>query len=57
MNISVEQINSRTLTTIQGSEITIIAVSDDAIQQVSKAIINREGLIVHTSGAVGINGT
>ncbi len=55
VNISVEQINSRTLTTIQGSEITIIAVSDDAIQQVSKAIINREGLIVHTSGAVGIN--
>jgi len=55
VNISVEQINSRTLTVIQDSEITIIAVSDDAIQQVSKTIINREGLIVHTSGAVDIN--
>ncbi len=53
--ISVMQINSRTLTVIQDSEITIIAVSDDAIQQVSKTIINREGLIVHTSGAVDIN--
>lgn len=53
--ISVMQINSRTITEIEDSDITIIAVSDDAIQQVSKTIINREGLIVHTSGAVDIN--
>jgi len=31
--ISVMQINSRTITKIEDSDITIIAVSDDAIQQ------------------------
>ncbi len=54
-NISVTQFNSRKLSTIPSSDVTIIAVSDDAIQQVSKVIKNRNGLIVHTSGAVDIN--
>jgi predicted short-subunit dehydrogenase-like oxidoreductase (DUF2520 family) len=54
-NISVTQINSRELSTIPSSDVTIIAVSDDAIQQVSQEIDDRKGLIAHTSGAVDIN--
>lgn len=54
-NIAVTQINSRKLENIPISDVTIIAVSDDAIQQVSQSINNRKGLIVHTSGAVDIN--
>jgi len=54
-NISVTQFNSRKLSTIPSSDVTIIAVSDDAVQYVSNVIKNRNGLIVHTSGAVDIN--
>ncbi|MFT5762346.1 MAG: putative short-subunit dehydrogenase-like oxidoreductase (DUF2520 family) [Polaribacter sp.] len=54
-NITVTQINSRKLETIPSSDVTIIAVSDDAIQSVSEVIKNRKGLIVHTSGSVDIN--
>jgi len=54
-NIDVAQINSRKLLTIPSSDVTIIAVSDDAILQVSQKINDRKGLIVHTSGAVAIN--
>lgn len=54
-NISVSQINSRKLENIPISDVTIIAVSDDAIKQVSESINNRKGLIVHTSGAVDMN--
>ena len=53
-NVDVTKINSRALNDIPNSDITIIAVSDDAIQQISKTINNRSGLIVHTSGAVDI---
>ena len=54
-NIDVKKISSRTLHTVPESDVTIIAVSDDAIQQVSIAISARKGLIVHTSGAVEMN--
>lgn len=54
-NVSVVQVNSRKLETIIDTDITIIAVSDDAITEVSKAIKNRNGLVVHTSGAVDIS--
>lgn len=54
-NISVSKINSRELVNIPTSDVTIIAVSDDAIQTVSKSIQDRKGLITHTSGAVDID--
>ena len=54
-NMSVVQVNSRKLETIIDTDVTIIAVSDDAIKTVSKTIKNRNGLIVHTSGAVDID--
>ena len=53
-NVLVEQVNSRNLHTIKDSDITVIAVSDDAIHEVSQTIKNRKGLIVHTSGAIDI---
>lgn len=49
----VTQINSRALEEIQKADITIIAVSDDAIAEVSSKIEN--DFVVHTSGSVGIN--
>jgi len=53
--IAVIQLNSRNPKNITNTDVTIIAVSDDAIQQVSQSISNRKGLLVHTSGAVDIN--
>jgi predicted short-subunit dehydrogenase-like oxidoreductase (DUF2520 family) len=53
--IKVQQINSRKLHHLPLSEITIIAVSDDAIQDVSNRLTARNGLIAHTSGTVGID--
>ncbi|MDG1228107.1 MAG: DUF2520 domain-containing protein [Polaribacter sp.] len=52
-NIVFTQINSRDLTNIPKADITIIAVTDDAIAEVSAKIKNP--LIVHTSGACSIN--
>ncbi|NJB70161.1 putative short-subunit dehydrogenase-like oxidoreductase (DUF2520 family) [Saonia flava] len=37
---------------IVDADIYIIAVSDDSIQSVSKELINKKGLVVHTSGSV-----
>ncbi|WP_405566741.1 Rossmann-like and DUF2520 domain-containing protein [Polaribacter sp. Asnod6-C07] len=50
--IQVTQISSRKLQDIPKADITIIAVSDDAIAEVSSKINNT--LIVHTSGACSI---
>lgn len=52
-NILVTQINSRKLENIPIADITIIAVSDDAIAEVSSKIKN--SFVVHTSGACSIN--
>ena len=52
-NINVIQINSRKLDTIHKVDITIIAVSDDAIAEVSSKIDN--DFVVHTSGSVSLN--
>ena len=54
-NITVSKINSRELENIPIADVTIIAVSDDAIETVSKSIQHRKGLITHTSGAVDID--
>ena len=43
-NVSVVQVNSRKLETIIDTDITIIAVSDDAITEVSK-VIKRDPLV------------
>ncbi|MGJ8745741.1 Rossmann-like and DUF2520 domain-containing protein [Polaribacter sp.] len=51
--INVTQINSRKLTNIPQADVTIIAVSDDAIAKVSSKINN--SFVVHTSGSVGLN--
>ena len=51
--IAVTQISSRTLTNIPKATITIIAVSDDAIAEVSSKIKN--DFVVHTSGSVSMN--
>ena len=53
-NIEMLQINSRQLKNVPNSDVTIIAVSDDAISSVSKQLKNRDGLIVHTSGTVAM---
>ena len=52
-NILFTQISSRDLENIPKADITIIAVSDDAIAEVSSKIKNT--LVVHTSGACSIN--
>jgi len=51
--ITVTQISSRKLENIPEANITIIAVSDDAIAEVSSKIKNE--FVVHTSGACAIN--
>ncbi|MFK8061117.1 MAG: Rossmann-like and DUF2520 domain-containing protein [Polaribacter sp.] len=52
-NIMVTQINSRKLENIPKTDITIIAVSDDAIAEVSSKIKN--SFVVHTSGCFSMN--
>ena len=52
-NIIVTQINSRKLESVPKADVTIIAVSDDAIAEVSSKITN--SFVVHTSGACSIN--
>ena len=51
--ISVTQISSRKLDNISQADITIIAVSDDAIAEVSSKINNK--FVVHTSGGCSIS--
>jgi len=51
--IAVTKISSRDLTNIPKATITIIAVSDDAIAEVSSKITN--DFVVHTSGSVAMN--
>ena len=53
--ISATQLNSRDLTTIPNAAISIIAVSDDAIESVSLQLKTRNELVVHTSGTVSMN--
>ena len=52
-DILLNKINSRNINNIPKSDITIIAVSDDAISQVSKNIDN--SFVVHTSGSMPLN--
>ena len=52
-NILLNKINSRNLNNIPKSDITILAVSDDAIAEVSKKIDN--SFLVHTSGSMPLN--
>jgi len=51
--IQLTKINSRKLENIPSTDITILAVSDDAIAEVSKKINN--DFLVHTSGACSID--
>ena len=51
--VIVTKINSRNLTDIPNADVTIIAVSDDVIAEVSSKIPN--SLVVHTSGSVAMN--
>ena len=51
--VFVTQINSRKLEKIPQADVTIIAVSDDAIETVSSKIKN--SFLVHTSGSVAIS--
>ncbi|MDT7831971.1 DUF2520 domain-containing protein [Flavobacteriaceae bacterium S356] len=51
-NISVTQLNSRHLKDTSDFDIAIIAVSDDAITEVSKQV--NTPLVVHTSGSAGM---
>ena len=51
--IDVSQINSRKLQNIPNADVTIIAVSDDAIAKVSAQIKN--SFVVHTSGGCAID--
>lgn len=51
--IEVHKINSRNIKNVPKADITIIAVSDDAIGKVSAKIEN--SFVVHTSGSVTLN--
>jgi predicted short-subunit dehydrogenase-like oxidoreductase (DUF2520 family) len=51
--IKVTQISSRKLALIPQADVTIIAVSDDAVAEISSKITN--DFIVHTSGSVSLN--
>ncbi|TXD51528.1 MULTISPECIES: Rossmann-like and DUF2520 domain-containing protein [unclassified Polaribacter] len=51
--ISVTQIGARVLDKVPDADITIIAVSDDAIATVSSKVKN--SFVVHTSGSVGMH--
>ena len=51
--IKVIQISSRGLTRVPQADVTIIAVSDDAIAEVSSKITNN--FVVHTSGSVSLS--
>ncbi|WP_298880832.1 Rossmann-like and DUF2520 domain-containing protein [uncultured Polaribacter sp.] len=51
-NFIVTQVNSRKLESVPKADVTIIAVSDDAIAEVSSKITN--SFVVHTSGACSI---
>lgn len=53
-NIDVLQVNSRQLENIPDADVTIIAVSDDAIASVSNNVNSTDSLVVHTSGTVSI---
>jgi predicted short-subunit dehydrogenase-like oxidoreductase (DUF2520 family) len=48
-NVGVLKINSRALNDIPKADVTILAVSDDAIAEVSSKVNN--GFVVHTSGS------
>tara|TARA_R110001592_G_scaffold4168_3_gene23366 strand:+ start:1323 stop:2021 length:699 start_codon:yes stop_codon:yes gene_type:complete len=50
--IKVTQISSRDLTSVPQADVTVIAVSDDAIAEVSSKITNN--FVVHTSGSVSL---
>jgi predicted short-subunit dehydrogenase-like oxidoreductase (DUF2520 family) len=54
-NIEMLHVNSRQLENVSNADVTIIAVSDDAISSVSNQLKNRGGLIVHTSGTVSMD--
>ena len=43
------------LSNIKGADIYLIAISDDAISEVSKFLVGEKGLIVHTSGSIPMN--
>lgn len=47
---------STTIDAIKNADIYVIAVSDDAITQVSQSLTQKEGLIAHTSGSVSLSG-
>ena len=51
--IRVTKINSRNLENVPTADVTIIAVSDDAIAEVSSKVKN--SFVVHTSGSVSMN--
>lgn len=52
-NIIVTQMSSRNISKVPNADVTIIAVSDNAIAEVSAKITN--SFVVHTSGACAIN--
>jgi predicted short-subunit dehydrogenase-like oxidoreductase (DUF2520 family) len=51
--IKITQISSRDLSRVPQADVTIIAVSDDAIAEVSSEITNN--FVVHTSGSVSLS--
>lgn len=53
--VQVTQLNSRKKLNTSAFDVAIIAVSDDAISEVSKKIPQKETLVVHTSGSVAMN--
>ena len=54
-DISLFRVNSRQLKHIPDADVIIISVSDDAITTVANQLMNKNCLVVHTSGTVSLD--
>lgn len=54
-NVTITNINSRKKITLVNIDVAIIAVSDNAIAEISSKIDNKNVLVAHTSGSISIN--
>jgi len=53
--IALTHIGSRQLDSLPISDVSLIAVSDDAVEVVANQITKNQGLVVHTSGSVNLD--
>ena len=54
-DIALTQISSRQLDSLPIADVSLIAVSDDAVEAVANQTTENQGVIAHTSGSVNLN--